>query len=81
MKKIFHLSILYFFVLLQAEGQSQAINDSINESLFNEAILLQHIKTLSSDIFEGRRIGTVGGIKAREYIIDQFKLLHFSPLT
>ncbi len=81
MKKNFHLSILYFFVLLQAAGQSQVINDSIKESLFNETGLLQHIKTLSSDAFEGRQTGTVGGIKAREYIIEQFQSLQFLPLT
>ncbi len=47
---------------------------------FNPDALLYHIKTLSSDAFEGRRTGTKGAEKAKNYIIDQFKSLGVEPL-
>jgi len=50
------------------------------QSYFNGEHLLLHIKTLSSDAFEGRQTGTKGGIKAKQYIIDQFEKLGVQPL-
>ncbi len=47
---------------------------------WNENTLLKHVKSLSSDAFEGRRTGTKGGIKARKYIINQFHSLGVKPL-
>lgn len=47
---------------------------------FNSDSLLHHIKTLSSDAFEGRRTGTKGAEKAKTYIINQFKRLNVAPL-
>ena len=61
-----------------AQTMSQLNTDA--QSYFNGDQLLQHIKTLSSDAFEGRQTGTKGGIKARQYIIDQFKKLEVKPL-
>lgn len=43
--------------------------------------LLKHIKTLSSDAFEGRRTGTEGAKKAKKYIIDRFLELDVKPLV
>ena len=43
--------------------------------------MLQNIRTLSSDAFEGRRTGTKGADKAREYIINQFHALNVLPLN
>ena len=80
MKKIFLLSIVCFFVCMHAKGQSPVINDSVTKPLFDESSLLQHIKTLSSDAFEGRRTGTEGAIKAEKYIINQFTLSYVLPL-
>ncbi|MBJ6367607.1 M28 family peptidase [Snuella sedimenti] len=51
-----------------------------NGLLFNEALLLQHVKTLSSDAFEGRRTGTKGAMKTKEYIINQFHTLKVLPI-
>ena len=45
----------------------------------NKVSLLKHLKTLSSDNFEGRRTGTKGGIKAKKYIINQFYTLSVLP--
>lgn len=64
-------------------GNAQSISENItnkNKALFNETMLLQNIKTLSSDAFEGRRTGTKGANKAKEYIINQFHILEVLPL-
>ncbi|GAA3633415.1 M20/M25/M40 family metallo-hydrolase [Flavivirga jejuensis] len=42
--------------------------------------MLKHIKSLSSDAFEGRKTGTKGALKTRKYIINQFHSLHILPL-
>ena len=47
---------------------------------FNEIALLKDIETLSSDVFEGRRTGTKGADKAKDYIINRFKALETGPL-
>ena len=80
MKKLLLLSILWFVVCSLAQGQSQVINDSVNKSLFNELSLLQHVKTMSSDAFEGRRTGTKGAFEAEKYIINQFTFSNILPL-
>lgn len=47
---------------------------------FTTDSLLKHVKTLSSDAFEGRRTGTSGALKARNYIINAFEALEVKPL-
>lgn len=42
--------------------------------------LLKNIKTLSSDAFEGRRTGTEGAKKAKDYIIKAFRNEDVKPL-
>jgi hypothetical protein len=42
--------------------------------------LKQHVKELSSDLFQGRATATEGEILAAEYIIDQFKKYSLLPL-
>ncbi|MFT5890245.1 MAG: Zn-dependent M28 family amino/carboxypeptidase [Dokdonia sp.] len=42
---------------------------------FDETQLLERLKTLSSDTFEGRRTGEKGSLLARAYIIETFKEL------
>jgi Zn-dependent M28 family amino/carboxypeptidase len=42
---------------------------------FNSEKLLNHLETLSSNEFEGRRTGEKGNDKGRAYIIEQFKAL------
>lgn len=68
-----------FFCLLYVNSSfSQA--DLITNKLFNETFLLEHIKTLSSDAFEGRRTGTPGAFKAEKYIIKEFISNNVKPL-
>ncbi|MDB4273727.1 M28 family peptidase [Algibacter sp.] len=49
-------------------------------SLFDKNELLKHVKSLSSDVFEGRRTGTKGAAKSRKYIVNQFHTLKVEPL-
>ncbi len=46
---------------------------------FNETQLLEHVKTLSSDTYEGRRTGEKGNLLARAYIVKTFKELGATP--
>ena len=80
--KINLLTILVSFVFCLTFGQSnsQTHYNLVSKQLFNETSLLQHIKALSSDAFEGRRTGTKGGIKARRYVINEFQKLDVLPL-
>lgn len=55
-------------------------NPSQYTSNFDEIALLKHLKSLSSDAFEGRRTGTAGAIKTKKYIINQFHALKVKPL-
>ena len=74
-------TIVYIFIislLFNLKSEAQPLLDT--KPLFNETLLLQHIKTLSSDAFEGRRTGTKGAIKAKQYIINQFYTLGVAPL-
>jgi len=74
------LGALIFLVSTSCKAQSKSQQDLDDLPYFNGNQLLQHIKTLSSDAFEGRQTGTKGGIKAKHYIIDQFKKLEVKPL-
>ena len=67
MKKNIQLLIVVLFVGFAGLGQS-----------FDEEQLLERLKTLSSDAFEGRKTGEKGGLLAREYIIKTFKELGVS---
>lgn len=77
--KITFLSFLYFFSTLSF-AQEAILQEQNSKALFNEKALLQHIKILSSDAFEGRRTGTNGALKAEKYIINQFQLFNVLPL-
>lgn len=46
---------------------------------FDSKTIVSHIKTLSSDAYEGRGTGTKGEALASEYIIGQFRRLKLSP--
>jgi len=54
-----------------------------NNGLFklDSTQLLEHVKILASDDFEGRRTGTNGAIKAKDYIISELKNLKVQPLS
>ncbi len=71
------LFYLLFFAFILGHGQNDPM--PVADVLVNETTLLKHLKTLSSDIYEGRRTGTKGGVKARKYIINQFHTLGVLP--
>ncbi len=66
------------FILLFSCNSSGQINDSYS---FNPDNLLEHVKELSSDAYEGRRTGTTGAVKAKTYIVEQLRLLNVTPLA
>jgi hypothetical protein len=45
----------------------------------DRAVLMSDVTTLASREFEGRRSGTAGGFKAREWISRQFKAIGLTP--
>jgi Zn-dependent M28 family amino/carboxypeptidase len=71
MYRTFYFIVIASFLCFQVKAQ---------DTIFNEEHLLKHIKTLSSDAFEGRETGTKGGLKAEKYIINQFHSLAVLPL-
>ncbi len=60
--------VLYIFLLITLFGYSQVCS----KNYFDEETLLRHVKALSSDMFEGRKTGTKGAVRAKKYIINQF---------
>ncbi|WP_339916000.1 M28 family peptidase [Yeosuana marina] len=81
--KINFYTILFSLTFIFNYGQSNNSHthkNPVSGQLFSEASLLNHIKTLSSDTFEGRRTGTRGALKARKYIINEFNNLGVLPL-
>ncbi len=79
-------NLLIFVLLLCVSCKGQTSSTSTEEAVFTQTrfdkdTLLKHVKVLSSDAFEGRRTGTNGGTKAKNYIISQYKSLNVLPLT
>lgn len=70
----FYLFYLFFCNITFSQA------DLFTNNLFNETLLLEHVKTLSSDAFEGRRTGTKGAFKAEKYIVSQFTSSNVLPL-
>jgi Peptidase family M28 len=78
--KIISFGVLLFLLGMPCVGQTTYVKPLNKQISYSEESLLHHIKTLSSDAFEGRRTGTKGGIKAKQYIINQFEKLNVLPL-
>ncbi|MFD1062757.1 M20/M25/M40 family metallo-hydrolase [Winogradskyella litorisediminis] len=84
------LVVCFTFVFVQSCGQNKK-EDKVKDKVTSEKstnvattsydsdVLLKHIKTLSSDKFEGRKTGTEGNKKAQDYIVTQFKSLEIKP--
>lgn len=75
LKNIF--SFFFFFLFFNFQSFAQA--DLSSCSLFDETALLRHVKSLSSDAFQGRGTGTKGAIKTQKYIVNQFHTLKVLP--
>ncbi|MDO5972229.1 M28 family peptidase [Flavivirga aquimarina] len=76
--KIKYLIPFFLFYFLSINVNSQTYVKTT--SLFCETSILRHLKSLSSDAFEGRRTGTKGALKTKKYIINQFYSLGILPL-
>jgi len=77
------ISLLIVAFLLSVSCKSQTSNTkevTFNQTRFNSEALLKHIEVLSSDAFEGRRTGSAGSIKAKDYITTKYKSLNVLPL-
>jgi aminopeptidase YwaD len=72
--------LVLIFVPLFAKAQrkkKQTAIDKANAQLVTR--LTNHVKLLASDSLEGRRTGTIGEIKAQQYIAQQFMQLGLQP--
>lgn len=73
------LKLVACFVLVspcasaQQPAQRQPATAAPRSNLFNAAQLLRDVETLSSDAMAGRKAGTEGGAKAREYVARRFR--------
>lgn len=81
----FSFLLVFLLCLSGCKTKSTASDSSTTNSVstieFSKDSLLHHIKVLSSDEFEGRRTGTEGSLKARNYITSKFKQLDVLPLS
>ncbi|MBJ2173885.1 M28 family peptidase [Aureibaculum sp. A20] len=81
----FFYVVAFLFVLSGCKSQSNASDSAIDDSVlsigFSKDSLLHHIEILSSDAYEGRRTGSDGSLKARNYITSKFKQLGVLPLS
>ncbi|MEJ7862804.1 MAG: M28 family peptidase, partial [Pyrinomonadaceae bacterium] len=76
------ISVLFIFTaaLLTVSAQNAAQNIQTKAStkaptshVINAEKLLRDVEVLAADDMQGRGIGTVGGAKAREYVVKRFK--------
>lgn len=75
---------LILFLMNNFVGQAQEIATKTarqSEFQFDDHQLLLNVKTLASDAYEGRRTGTEGAKKSRNYIIKELEKLNVKPLT
>lgn len=70
MKKLVFIFILLAIPQVVVNAQTSDIPAS---KLIDSKQLLRDVEILSADDMEGRRVGTPGGIKAREYVAKRFK--------
>ena len=61
--------------------KKEAISTTEIAFLYNTDSLLHHVRILSSDVFGGRRTGTTGALKAKDYIVSKLQKLQVKPLV
>lgn len=74
---------IFLFSQITTRCNAQEFEQTSNDQetyYFDTDSLLAHIKMLSSDAFEGRRTGTNGAEKAKNYIISKYRSLNIQPL-
>jgi len=79
--------VLLFSILLlscNAQKKNKRLKTQsilVEQNWFDGKALLERVKILSSDDYEGRRTDTKGALKAKNFIINQFEKLDISPLV
>ena len=79
----FNLLIITLLFCSSCKGQTSEVKPQeieFQQNKFSKDSLLNHVKILSSDYYEGRRTGTEGAAKTRTYITRKFKSLNIHPL-
>lgn len=66
------------FSLRKAHSQAKP---EIYAQIIQESLLKKHLYILASDSLEGRETGTIGNLKAAQYIANQFKSLKLDPTS
>ena len=77
MTRFFQYISTAFLVIICSckEVPAEAQVPKVTKTVFDSEALLNRVKILSSDEFEGRRTGTKGAEKARQFIINEYKNL------
>jgi Zn-dependent M28 family amino/carboxypeptidase len=71
--------ILIAATVLAAQTPAAAARQQAPASI-DAAALMRDLETLAADSMEGRRAGTPGGLKARDYIVRRFKEVGIEPI-
>lgn len=80
LKRLLLLLTITFFCFNLSFSQSTGVYPAYSKChCIDETSLLKHVRNLSSDAFEGRKTGTKGAKKAKNYIINEFYKLKVSP--
>jgi Zn-dependent M28 family amino/carboxypeptidase len=75
-----HVAIVLVGVL--AGGVAMAATQIARQSvLIDSAAMLRDLQVLSADDMQGRQVGTAGGAKARQYVVEQFKASGIKPFA
>ncbi|MCF8241828.1 MAG: M20/M25/M40 family metallo-hydrolase [Melioribacteraceae bacterium] len=75
MKKLFILTVLIFIASCSQEPQQAGLNFIESENLINT------VKVLASEEYEGRLSGSDGYMKAADYVSNQFKEIGLEPFS
>jgi Zn-dependent M28 family amino/carboxypeptidase len=67
-------ALLAALVFATATGHGQVSSANADRDM-----LMRDVRTLSSPTYEGRAAGTRGGLRARQYIVDQFRVIGIAP--
>ncbi|MBS1608794.1 MAG: M28 family peptidase [Bacteroidetes bacterium] len=79
-KKEYSILFIAGIVLFASCNIGETKNDSADGlSVFNKDSLAAHIKTLSSDEFQGRKPFTIGETRTIDYLSEQFKMAGLEP--
>ncbi|MGB0523422.1 MAG: M28 family peptidase [Flammeovirgaceae bacterium] len=63
----------------QKKIEKEAITQKHDRDKVDSTLVINALKTLSSDEFEGRKTGEAGNLKAQAFLIEQFKTLGLLP--